>query len=73
MTPEEIESRLRSLQTPLPPERLRERCLKARTRSLGPRALAVAASFFVVALSAWLIAGWLRRNRSAAADELPRR
>jgi hypothetical protein len=56
MTPEELESRLRSLQTPLPPERLRERCLKAPSRGPGPRALAVAASFLVVALSAWLIA-----------------
>jgi hypothetical protein len=55
MTPEDVESRLQLLQTPAPPERLRERCLS--TRPAGrrmPRVLAVAASFLVVGLSVWL-------------------
>jgi hypothetical protein len=55
MTTEEVESRLRSLQTPAPPERLRERCLRGHPGTRRPRAaFAVAGSFLVVALSVWL-------------------
>jgi hypothetical protein len=57
MTPEAIESRLRSLRIPQPPERLRERCLASHRGSRRPLAtFAVAASFLVVGLSVWLIA-----------------
>jgi hypothetical protein len=56
MTPEEVEARLRLLQTPAPPERLRERCLTARPRIARPRAaFALAASFLVIALAVWLL------------------
>jgi hypothetical protein len=66
MTPEEVEARLRSLRTPAPPARLRERCLSPRR----PRAAwtAVAASFLVVALAGWLIA--IGRGPSPAPDEV---
>src|SRR5436190_302007 len=57
MTPEAVESRLRSLRTPQPPKRLRERCLAPHRGSRRPQvAFAVAASFLVVGLSVWLIA-----------------
>ena len=57
MTPEDVESRLHSLRTPAPPERLRVRCLRGRSRFARPRAaFAVAASLLVVGLSVWLIA-----------------
>jgi len=57
MTPEDVESRLQSLRPPAPPERLRERCLEPHHAARRPLAIsAMAASFFVVALSVWLVA-----------------
>jgi hypothetical protein len=57
MTPEDVEARLRSLRTPAPPERLRERCLGPHHASRRPLAtLAVAASFLGIGLSVWLVA-----------------
>jgi hypothetical protein len=55
MTPDDVEARLQALRTPMPPDRLRERCLAPRRR---PRAawLALGASFLMGGLSVWLIA-----------------
>jgi hypothetical protein len=64
MTDEEIEKRLQLLQTPLPPDRLRKRCLevlaesKERRGAAGERrnpTMALVASFLVFALVAWLV------------------
>lgn len=56
MTPEDVESRLQGLKTPEPSEGLRARCLAPqRPASRSRMALALAASFLVVALTGWLI------------------
>lgn len=55
MTPEEAETRLEALQTPLPPERLRERCLSPRRRALPPAAFAAAAALVIVPVVLWFI------------------
>src|SRR6185295_7960864 len=56
MTPEEVESRLRSLELPKPPRRLRERCLSPQPGGSRSRILpALAASLLVVVLTGWLI------------------
>src|SRR5579862_5383614 len=77
MTPEETEQRFRRLEIPMPPDRLRERCLEALARgrqasgSAGARwspALALAASFLVFALIAWLVATSRPAGRSSAQE-----
>lgn len=56
MTPEDVETRLRSLQPPFPPARLRERCLTPRPSTWRPRiAPALAASILVLGLTGWLL------------------